>query len=80
MATKEPLGYANGKSIQAKSSEALQTIVEIRRNYTTKLEEACLDYILRCYQFCVSSVILVPVFLISINYVVSINGSISHSP
>ncbi|KAG6502250.1 hypothetical protein ZIOFF_042139 [Zingiber officinale] len=44
MATKEPLGYANGKSIQTKSSEALQTIVEIRRNYTTKLEEASLRY------------------------------------
>ncbi|XP_042473902.1 uncharacterized protein LOC122056155 [Zingiber officinale] len=39
-ATKESSEYSNGNNIQPKSSEALETIVEIRRNYTTKLEQS----------------------------------------
>ncbi|CAL9126586.1 unnamed protein product [Musa textilis] len=40
MVKNEPLTIVNGDGVQPKSSEVLQAIAEIRKNYTTELEQA----------------------------------------
>lgn len=41
MLNNEASAIISDDSIQPKSSEVLEAISEIRRNYTTKLEQAC---------------------------------------
>lgn len=47
MVKNEPSTIVSGDGVQPKSSEVLQAIAEIRRNYTTELEQACYDYIFK---------------------------------